>query len=162
MNEKTDLERFMDRYVALAKQCKREDRLLMNHLCVRVEDIDAAEKLLADSFGISGFVRPGGKLFEGEKDLSVAWISDTMYLELVEPTEQQQLGFDTGCGHPIGHLSEIGFFVPNLDRELERLAKLGWKVTDAIEDHGARMVKIDTDGPSGFPTELIEVDVEPD
>jgi hypothetical protein len=49
-----------------------------------------------------------------------------------------------------------------MDRELDRLAKLGWKVTDSIEDHGARMVKIDTDAPSGFPTELIDVDVSPD
>ena len=40
---------------------------------------------------------------------------------------------------------------------LERLAGLGWGVTDEIEDLGARMVKIDTDPPSGFPVELIEV-----
>ncbi len=155
----SDTNKFMDRYVALAEKCKREDRMLFNHFCVRVEDIDAAEKLLADSFGITGFVRPGGKLFKGEHDLSVAWINDDMYLELMQPAEAQTLGYDTGCGHPIGHLSEIGFFVPDMDRELNRLAKLGWKVTDSIEDHGARMVKIDTDSPSGFPTELIDVDV---
>ena len=132
----------------------------MNHVCVRVEDIEAAEKLMSESFGISGFLRPGGKLFEGEGDLSVAWINESMYLELMEPLEKQDIGYNTGCGHPIGHLSEIGFFVSDMDRELRRLAKLGWKVTDSIEDHGARMVKIDTDMPSGFPTELIEVDVD--
>lgn len=153
---------FMERYVALAKKCKREDRMLFNHICVRVEDIDAAEKLLADSFGIRGFVRPGGQLFKGEQELSVAWINDDVYMELMQPTEGQTLGYDTGCGHPIGHLSEIGFFVPDMDRELERLGKLGWEVTDSIADHGARMVKIDTKPPSGFPTELIDVDVDPD
>ena len=162
MNQNTNMQRFMDHYRSLAKKCKRENRMLMNHLCIRVEDIDAAEKLLSESFGVSGFVRPGGELFKGEQDLSVAWINDAMYLELMEPTEKQQLGYDTGCGHAIGHLSEIGFFVPDMDRELARLAKLGWKVTDSIEDHGARMVKIDTDAPSGFPTELIDVDVSPD
>ena len=160
MGSNADVKRFMDRYVSLAKKCKRENRMLMNHLCIRVEDIDAAEKLLKESFGISGFVRPGGELFKGERDLSVAWINDDMYLELMQPTEKQHLGYDTGCGHAIGHLSEIGFFVPDLDRELARLAKLGWKVTDSLEDHGARMVKIDTDAPSGFPTELIDVDVD--
>ena len=160
MGDNNDVNRFMDQYRSLAKKCKREDRMLMNHFCIRVEDIDAAEKLLADSFGISGFVRPGGDLFKGERDLSVAWINDAMYLELMQPTEEQQLGYDTGCGHAIGHLSEIGFFVPDMDRELTRLARLGWKVTDSIEDHGARMVKIDTDSPSGFPTELIDVDVD--
>lgn len=136
--------------------------MLMNHLCIRVEDIDPAESLLHESFGISDFLRPGGQLFRGEEDLSVAWINDNMYLELMQPIEQQQLGYDTGCGHPIGHLSEIGFFVPDMDRELTRLKKLGWKVTHSIADHGARMVRIDTDAPSGFPTELIDVDVDPD
>ncbi len=160
MAESIDVQRFMDHYVSLARKCKREDRMLMNHFCIRVEDIDAAERFLTESFGISGFVRPGGDLFRGEHDLSVAWISDDIYLELMQPDEQQQLGYDTGCGHAIGHLSEIGFFVPDMDRELERLAKLGWKVTDSIEDHGARMVKIDTEAPSGFPTELIDVNVD--
>ena len=162
MDENTDVKCFMDQYVSLAKKCKRENRMLMNHFCIRVEDIDAAEKLLNESFGVSGFVRPGGELFKDERDLSVAWINDAMYLELMQPTEKQQLGYDTGCGHAIGHLSEIGFFVPDMGRELARLAKLGWKVTDSIEDHGAHMVKIDTDAPSGFPTELIDVDVSPD
>lgn len=162
MAENNDMQQFMQRYVSLAKKCKREDRMLMNHFCIRVEDIDAAEKFLDESFGISGFVRPGGDLFKDERDLSVAWLNDTMYLELMQPTEKQQLGYDTGCGHAIGHLSEIGFFVPDMDRELARLAKLGWKVTDSIKDHGARMVKIDTDAPSGFPTELIDIDVTPD
>lgn len=160
MGDNTDVQHFMDQYVSLAKKCKREDRMLMNHFCIRVEDIGAAEQFLVESFGISAFVRPGGDLFKGERDLSVAWINDDMYLELMQPDEQQQLGYDTGCGHAIGHLSEIGFFVPDMDRELARLAKLGWKVTDSIEDHGARMVKIDTDAPSGFPTELIDVDVD--
>jgi hypothetical protein len=160
MGDSNDVKRFMDHYTSVAKKCKREDRMLMNHFCVRVEDIDAAERFLAESFGISDFVRPGGDLFRGEHDLSVAWISDDIYLELMQPDEPQQLGYDTGCGHPIGHLSEIGFFVPDMDRELERLGKLGWKVTDSIQDHGARMVKIDTESPSGFPTELIDVDVD--
>jgi hypothetical protein len=155
----SDMSSFMEQYVALARKCKREDRMLFNHFCIRVEDIDAAEKLLSESFGIGGFVRPGGDLFKGEEELSVAWINDNVYLELMQPVDEQTLGYDTGCGHPIGHLSEIGFFVPDMDRELGRLAKLGWKVTDSIEDHGARMVKIDTDSPSGFPTELIDVDV---
>lgn len=157
MNNDPDMKRFMERYVSLAKKCKRENRMLMNHFCIRVEEIDAAEKLLTESFGVSGFVRPGGDLFRGERDLSVAWVSDSMYLELMEPEEKQQLGYDTGCGHAIGHLNEIGFFVPDMDRALDHLTGLGWKVTDSIEDHGARMVKIDTERPSGFPTELIEV-----
>ena len=81
MADNTDVRAFMDQYVSLARKCKREDRILMNHFCIRVEDIDAAEKLLTDSFGITGFVRPGGELFQGEGDLSVAWLNDEVYLE---------------------------------------------------------------------------------
>ena len=156
------VEAFLLHYRDVARRSKIEDRLIFNQVCIRVDDIDAAEKLMAESFGIDGFVRPGGALFEGERDLSVAWISDEVYLELMEPDEPQELGYDTGCGLPIGHLSEIGFFVPDLDRELERLAGLGWGVRDSIEDQGARMVKIDTQPPSGIPVELVDVHFEPE
>ena len=157
MTEEHSLESFMSHYKEVAKRSKQENRRIFNQVCIRVDDIDAAEQLMEESFGITGFVRPEGKLFQGEKDLSVAWINDEIYLELMQPLEPQELGYDTGCGLPIGHLSEIGFFVPDLDAELERLAELGWQVRDSIEDFGARMVKVDTDPPSGFPVELIEV-----
>jgi len=158
MTDQAAFDTFLSQYYEVAKRSKRENRRIFNQVCIRVDDIDAAEQLMEESFGITGFVRPAGKLFEGEKDLSVAWLNDEVYLELMQPDEPQELGYDTGCGHPIGHLSEIGFFVPDLDEELDRLAGLGWFVTDNIEDLGARMVKIDTDPPSGFPVELIEVD----
>ena len=154
------LEAFLLHYRDIARRSKLEDRLIFNQVCIRVDDIDAAEQLMAQSFGIDGFVRPGGALFEGERDLSVTWISDEVYLELMEPIAPQGLGYSTGCGVPIGHLSEIGFFVPDLDRELERLAELGWRVQDSIEDYGARMVRIDTDPPSGIPVELVDVPID--
>jgi hypothetical protein len=157
MSEHAAYERFKDCYFAMAERAHRENRMLLNHVCIRVEDIAAAERLLADSFGITGFVRARGALFEGEREVSVNWIGDEFYLELSEQKHPQQIGYDTGSGQPIGHLSEVGFFVPDLDRELERLSHLGWKVTDAISNPGARMVKIDTDPPSGFPVELIEI-----
>ena len=160
MSDESEVEAFLTHYRDVARRSKTEDRMIFNQVCVRVDDIDAAEQLLADSFGIEGFVRPGGKLFEGEGELSVAWISDQVYLELMQPKEPQSLGYETGCGLPIGHLSEIGFFVSDLDRELARLAELGWEVQDSIEDHGARMVKIDTSPPSGIPVELVDVNAE--
>jgi len=153
---------FMAKYVALAKKCKREQRMLMNHVCVRDEDIDKTEKFLEQSFGLSGFLRPGGELFAGEKELSVLWINDEFYLELMQPQDPQKVGYDTGSenSQAIGHLSEIGFFVPDMDKALDHLGSLGWRVTTSIEDHGARMCKIDTVNPCGFPVELIDVDVE--
>jgi len=149
------LDGFLAHYREVAH--KSQDRMQLNHVCIRVDDIEAAERRFEESFGISGFVRPGGKLFEGEQDLSVAWVTDDFYLELMQPLEPQELGYDTGCGHAIGHLSEVGFFVPDMDEALDHLQGLGWVVTDDISDHGARMVKIDTDPPSGLPVELIDV-----
>jgi len=152
-----DYESFRAHYDDLAKIAAREKRRMMNHICVRVDDIDTAEMFLGDSFGISNFIRLDGKLFKGEKKLSVAWVSEEMYLELMEPEQKQEIGYDTGCSHPIGHLSEVGYFIPDMDSELERLAGLGWEVIDAIEEPGRRMIKLDTEKPSGFPVELIEI-----
>jgi catechol 2,3-dioxygenase-like lactoylglutathione lyase family enzyme len=150
---------FMQTYSNLAKKCKRENRMLLNHVCIRVEDLDKSEDFLKKSFGLSEFFRPGGELFDGEKDLSVVWVNDEFYLELMQPKEPQSLGYDSGS-QAIGHLSEVGFFVPNMDEALKHLGSLGWQVTASIADHGARMCKIDTPEPSGFPVELIDVDVE--
>lgn len=162
--ETEKLDRFLARYRALARRCKQERRMLMNHVCVRVEDIDRAEAFLEQSFGLSGFLRPGGELFQGEKELSVVWINDEFYLELMQPKDPQKLGYESGSGEsqPIGHLSEVGFFVPDMDEALDHLGSLGWQVTTAIADHGARMCKIDTADPSGFPVELIDVNIDPD
>ena len=86
-SENANMDACMARYLALARKCKREQRMLMNHVCVRVADFEQAEDLLERSFGLSGFVRPGGDLFEGEKELSVLWINDEFYLELMQPQD---------------------------------------------------------------------------
>jgi hypothetical protein len=47
-----------------------------------------------------------------------------------------------------------------MEDALSHLGSLGWHVTTAIEDHGARMCKIEQrDRPSGFPVELIDVEL---
>lgn len=157
-SQEEKFERFISTYRKLAQKCKDEDRMILNHVCIRVEDLDSTEKLLAKSFGITDFLRPGGKLFKGEKELSVTWINDEFYLELMQPKELQTLGYDSGS-QPIGHLSEVGFFVPRMEDALSHLGSLGWYVTTAIEDHGARMCKIEQREPSGFPVELIDVEL---
>lgn len=131
----------------------------MNHVCIRVEDIGRTERLLTESFGIGkeGFTRVEGNLFKGEAFVSGAWVNDDFYLELMEPIEKQKLGYDTGCGAPIGHLSEIGFLTPDMDAELARLSKLGWQVTDTLSSEHSREVKMDMDPSIGLPIELMEV-----
>ena len=164
MSDTQKQDEFFAKYRALAKKCKREQRMLMNHVCIRVEDIDETEKLLEESFGLSSFLRPGGELFDGEKELSVLWVNDEFYLELMQPKTPQTVGYDSGSAQSqaIGHLSEVGFFVPDMDSALSHLGSLGWQVTTAIQDHGARMCKIDTADPSGFPVELIALNLDED
>ncbi|MDO1583355.1 VOC family protein [Rhizobium oryzicola] len=159
MEQQDKHDAFESRMLRLARKCREENRLIMNHVCIRVEDIDRIEKLLAESFGIGadGFVRVEGDLFKGEAAVSGAWVSDEFYLELMEPVEKQQLGYDTGCGAPIGHLSEIGFLTPNMDADLKRLSKLGWRVTDSLSSDVSREVKMDMEPSIGFPIELMEI-----
>ena len=153
---------FFAKYTALARKCKKEQRMLLNHVYIRVEDIDKAEILLEKSFDLGSFLRPGGKTFEGENVISVLWINDEFYLELMQPKTPQKIGYDTGSknSQPIGHLSEVGFFVPDMDQALKHLGSLGWRVTTAIEDFGARMCKIDNNEVSCFPVELIDAEVD--
>lgn len=61
----------------------QENNLLFNHLCIRIEDIDAAEKMMEESFDITGFIRPSSHLFEGEEDSKVTWHSNKVYWELM-------------------------------------------------------------------------------
>ncbi|AZO34755.1 MAG: hypothetical protein EOS81_00190 [Mesorhizobium sp.] len=152
-------EGFESRMMRLVKKCHQEQRLIMNHVCIRVEDIGRTERLLTESFGIGkeGFTRVEGNLFKGEAFVSGAWVNDDFYLELMEPIEKQKLGYDTGCGAPIGHLSEIGFLTPDMDAELARLSKLGWQVTDTLSSEHSREVKMDMDPSIGLPIELMEV-----
>lgn len=157
MSDKNKFDDFMSKYLTLAKKSKSEDRMIFNHLCIRVEELDAAEKLLCESFGIGSFLRPGGETFDDEKEFRVAWLEDNnIYLEISEFTEKQKIGYDTGVGQPIGHLSEIGFFVPDMDKALDDLGKKGWKVTSSIEIKGARMFKVNNEQTAGIPVELID------
>jgi hypothetical protein len=156
-----DLDIFMSNYLKLAKKSRSEDRMIFNHVCIRVEQIDEAEKLLCESFGLESFLRPGGETFDDEKEFRVAWLPDNnMYLELSEFDEQQKIGYDTGIGQSIGHLSEIGFFVPDMDRALNDLGSKGWVVTSRIDIEGAKMYKVYNPKTPGIPVELIDYRIE--
>jgi catechol 2,3-dioxygenase-like lactoylglutathione lyase family enzyme len=161
MSEQQALAEMMSKYLAQARKSKRENRMIFNHICIRVEDIDATERLLCESFGLDTFLRPGGETFDEEKEFRVTWLDEhNMYLELSEFEQPSQMGYDTGVGQPIGHLSEIGFFVPDMERALDHLAPLGWQVTSRIDTEDARMYKVDTAQPGGVPVELIDIRLE--
>ncbi|MCX2972072.1 hypothetical protein EYC87_00545 [Halieaceae bacterium IMCC8485] len=161
MSEDAGMSALMTKYLAQARRSKREDRMIFNHICIRVEDMDVTEKLLSDSFGLEGFLRPGGETFSEEKEFRVLWLDEhNMYLELSQFEKDQAIGYDTGVGQPIGHLSEIGFFVPDMDKALAHLKPLGWQVTSTIDTEDARMYKIDTANPSGIPVELIDIQLD--
>jgi catechol 2,3-dioxygenase-like lactoylglutathione lyase family enzyme len=151
----------MAKYISQAKKSKRENRMIFNHVCIRVEDLDAAVDLFRESFGIEGFLSPGGETFDQEEEFRVAWLDDhNMYLELSRFEEEQTIGYDTGVGQPIGHLSEIGFFVPDMEKAMEDLGPRGWQVTSTIETEGAKMYKISNRVTPGIPVELIDFEAD--
>ena len=76
MSEQQGMDDMMSKYLAQARKSKRENRMIFNHICVRVEDIDVAERLLSESFGIEGFLKPGGETFDEEKEFRVAWLDE--------------------------------------------------------------------------------------
>jgi hypothetical protein len=161
MNKDKNLDQFMSSYLTLAKKSRSENRMIFNHVCIRVDKIDEAEKLLCESFGLESFLRPGGETFDNEKEFRVAWLPDNnMYLELSEFDEQQKIGYDTGVGQPIGHLSEIGFFVPDMERAMNELGSKGWVVTSRIETEDAKMYKVYNPKTPGIPVELIDYRIE--
>ena len=40
-SQQSKFERFIGTYRKLAQKCKDENRMLLNHVCIRVEDLDA-------------------------------------------------------------------------------------------------------------------------
>ncbi|MGA1579292.1 MAG: VOC family protein [Luminiphilus sp.] len=160
--QQAQLDQLLLKYRALASRCKSEGRMVLNHVCLRVENLDDAAALLQESFGLPEFLSPGGETFEGEKEYRVAWLDEhDLYLELSQYESEQQIGYDTGAGQPIGHLSEVGFFVPNMDSALSDLQTKGWQVQSAIQTSGARMMKLYSDRVPGLPVELIDL-LDPD
>jgi catechol 2,3-dioxygenase-like lactoylglutathione lyase family enzyme len=155
------VESMMAKYIAQAKKSKHENRMIFNHVCIRVEDLDAAVDLFRESFGIKGFLSPGGETFDQEEEFRVAWLDDhNMYLELSRFEKDQAIGYDTGVGQPIGHLSEIGFFVPDMEKAMEDLGPKGWQVTSSIETEDAKMYKISNRVTPGIPVELIDFEAD--
>lgn len=151
----------MAKYLAQAKKSKRENRMIFNHICIRVEDLDSAVDLFRESFGVEDFLSPGGETFEQEEEFRVAWLDEhNMYLELSKFERPQEIGYDTGVGQPIGHLSEIGFFVPDMERAMNDLGPKGWEITSAIETEGAKMYKISNRRTPGIPVELIDFEAD--
>ena len=154
----TELDELLSDYLALARKAKDERRFVFNHLCIRVESLDDAADLLSHSFCLNPFLSPGGDTFDGEREYRVSWLSGHQaYLELSEFESKQGIGYDTGVGQPIGHLSEIGFFVPSMDEALAHLMPLGWQITSQIDTPNAKMYKIYNDRVKGLPVELIDI-----
>ena len=62
MSKLSPRDAMMAKYLAQAAKSKHENRMVFNHICIRVEDLDAAVSLFRESFGIDGFLSPGGEV----------------------------------------------------------------------------------------------------
>jgi catechol 2,3-dioxygenase-like lactoylglutathione lyase family enzyme len=158
-----DWQTFMRTMKSVAQASLRDGKPLLQHVSIRVKDLDAAERLMTQVFGLDRMIRypEGFEGYPGERRISFVWLGQ-VFFELIEQASPPTIGFDTGVGLPIGHLNEIGYFVADLDAELERLKHLGWVVQHPIACPGQRMAKVDTDPPSGIPIEIIELTEELD
>jgi catechol 2,3-dioxygenase-like lactoylglutathione lyase family enzyme len=158
-----ELRTFLRTKQSVAAESVRDGKPKLQHVAIRVRDLDAAERLMTGVFGLERMVRyeEGFEGFPGERRFSFVWLGQ-VFFELVEQVSPPTIGFDTGVGLPIGHLNEIGYFVADLDAELERLRRLGWVVQHRIASPGQRMAKVDTDPPSGIPMEILELTDEMD
>lgn len=154
---------FMRKMKAVSDESIASGDPRLHHVSIRVDDLDKAERLMTEAFGLEKMIRypEGFEGFPGERRISFAWVGD-VFFELIEQEMPSTIGFDTGLGLPIGHLNEIGYFVADLDAELKRLRRLGWVVQYPIASPGQRMAKVDTDPPSGIPIEIIELTEELD
>ena len=158
-NGMSPMEDLLFKYRSLGAKAKTQGKMVLNHICLRVENLDEAVELLQTSFGLPEFLSPGGDTFEQEKEYRVAWLDDhDLYLELSEYECPQAIGYDTGVGQPIGHLSEVGFFVPNMESALSHLKPMGWRVESSIQTSGARMLKLYNETVPGIPVELIDLE----
>lgn len=146
---------------AHARAIKRGQYSTVNHISLRVNDMDRAEKLISGVFGVGPIVRFPEEygLMPGEKAIGCFWIGD-VYFELIE----QEVADEpiAGSGLPIGLLVELGFFVADIEKEIERLAAAGYVLLYRGGGDGVNFAHLDTDPPSGIPLEIIEVSPELD
>lgn len=127
----------------------------VNQVAVVVRDIDAAMRHYVEDLGIGpwnvytyGPERLHTMTFRGEDTsyvmiLALAFVGDTMY-ELIEqvegPTTYQE--FQDAHGEGLHHL---GYYVPDIDAEIERMANLGYPLLQSGRGFG-----VDGDGAFAY------------
>jgi len=133
----------------------------LNHVSLRVNDLERAEKLLSDAFGIGPIVRFPEEygLMPGEKAIGCFWSGD-VFFELVEQEVPDEPV--AGSGLPTGLLVEVGFFVDDIDKEIARMTAAGYSLLWRGGRDGVTFAHLDTDPGSGIPIELMEVSPELD
>jgi predicted enzyme related to lactoylglutathione lyase len=141
---------------AHARAVQRGQYSTVNHIALRVNDMQQASKLLSEAFGASSIVMLPEEYdrMPGEKDVGSLWLGD-LYVELIETEESIDHTGDSDL--PMGVLSEIGFFVEDMDHEIERIEKAGMKVLFRGEEDGHAFAHLDTEPSLGVPIELLQV-----
>jgi len=150
---------------------KEEDKITafskIQQIGIIVEDLDKAVEHY-ESLGIGPFKslkRPPmkeRKYYDKDLDPDSVWV-DVRYthigeimLELVKPVSGESVMMDffkehgEGCNH-------LGFFVDDLDEEVKKLGKKGFRVINYFErTNGTKSAYIDTDRVGGLQFELIQ------
>jgi len=126
----------------------------VNHLAVYVPDLAQAEQHVRQVFGVESMRLPEDDPAFSDQKYNVFWQGDC-YWELIEPKEPLDPARFTAM-MPMGYFGEVGYFVPDLDSEVERLTAQGWVVQSTSGGEGWKEAHIRPDPPSGLMIELIE------
>lgn len=151
------------RFFAQAKEAWKRASLTpyaaVNHIALFVPDLDLAEEHVRQVFNIKSMRLPEDDPQFNDQKYSVFWQGDC-YWELIEPKEPLDRT-RLATFPPMGYLSEVGYFVPDLPREIERLTAQGWIIQSQSSDDDWREAHMRPDPPTGLIIELIEFFEEP-
>lgn len=145
---------FLSQARTVWKRASKTPYSTVNHLALYVPNLEQAEKQIKQAFGVEPVRLPEDDPAFSDQRYSIFWQGDC-YWELIEPRQSLDVSAFTGS-NPFGYFSEVGYFVPNLINEIDRLTKLGWVVHSSIKGEGWKEVHIHPKPPSGLMLELIE------
>jgi len=135
-----------------------------------VPDINASMQFLSKTLGIEGFPQPEhfqaqdlqmdyhGKLVPGDW-LTTQTYNGGTFIELIQPLTGQSMFHDYLQNHPNGGVQHLAFRLPvdGLDRVVEDILTLGYKIISEVNHPIAKMVFFDTDKTLGTVTEIMGI-----
>jgi len=121
----------------------------IDHVAIRVKDVDKARKFFSEAFGCDF------KSLGNSPELDIKSIMDTHGIELVEPYSEDGPNARMLAKYGEG-LTLLSLKVPDLDQAVEHVKKMGVRVTAVVKTGDMRMAILHPKDTFGVQIELIE------